>query len=96
MKEREGTLRKQLIDIIQETISEQFADGGYELIDIELKGDSSNRLVRIYLNKEGGITLSDCTEFSKRLSVILDVKDPIQEPYTLEVSSPGGRKKNVP
>jgi ribosome maturation factor RimP len=95
MKEREKTLRKKLIDIINETIDEQFPDNGLELIDIELKGDSHNRLVRIYLDKAGGINLSDCSEFSKRLSVVLDVKDPIKEQYTLEVSSPGGRKKNI-
>lgn len=95
MKKLNETLRKELIAIINETIVEQFPDTGLELIDIELKGDSHNRLVCVYLDKEGGITLNDCSEFSKRLSVVLDVKDPIKEHYTLEVSSPGGRRKNI-
>lgn len=95
MKESKGALRKELIDIIKETINEQFPDKGLELIDIELKGDSSNRLLRVFLDKEGGISLNDCSEFSKRLSVVLDVHDPIKDRYTLEVSSPGGRKRNI-
>jgi ribosome maturation factor RimP len=95
MKEGKATLRQELIDSIQETIAEQFPDKGYEFINLELTGGSANRLLRVYLDKEGGITLNDCTEFSKRLSVVLDVKDLIKEHYTLEVSSPGGRKKKV-
>ncbi len=95
MKRREGTLRKELMAIINETITEQFPQQGIELVDIEIKGETSNRLVRVYLDKEGGITLNDCAEFSKRLSTVLDVKNPIKDHYTLEVSSPGGRRKHA-
>ncbi len=95
MKECTDTLREELIRIAQETIAEQFAESGFELIDIELKSKTDNCLVCIYLDKEGGIILDDCSEFSKRLSVVLDVKNPIKKAYTLEVSSPGGRKKNI-
>jgi ribosome maturation factor RimP len=95
MKRRKAALRKELMAIINETITEQFPRQGLELIDIELKGEISNRLVQVYLDKDGGITLDDCAEFSKRLSTVLDVKNPIKEHYTLEVSSPGGRRKHA-
>jgi ribosome maturation factor RimP len=88
-------MRKELIVIVLETIAEQFPESGLELIDLEFTGSAGNRLVRVYLNKEGGISLDECAEFSKRLSVVLDLKDPIKDIYTLEVSSPGGRKKNI-
>jgi ribosome maturation factor RimP len=46
-------------------------------------------LLRIYLDKDGGINIEDCAEASRHISSILDVEDPISSEYTLEVSSPG-------
>jgi len=46
-------------------------------------------VVRLFLEKEGGITLDDCSAVSRELSDILDVEDFLPENYTLEVSSPG-------
>ena len=48
-----------------------------------------NIYLRIYIEKDGGITLSDCEALSRRVSDLMDEKDPIKEPYFLEVSSPG-------
>ena len=45
--------------------------------------------LRIYIEKDGGITLSDCEALSRRVSDLMDEKDPIKDPYFLEVSSPG-------
>jgi ribosome maturation factor RimP len=59
-----------------------------ELFDIELSG-RDKLLLRITIDKEGGVTLNDCERFSKSLEAILDVEDPIPVSYTLEVSSPG-------
>ncbi len=62
---------------------------GYELVEAALLGRGKRSLLRVFIEKEGGITLNDCEVFSRRLESLLDVEDPIKGPYTLEVSSPG-------
>ncbi len=62
---------------------------GYELVGIEFHPNSVNALLRIYIDREGGITLDDCQAVSQQASSVLDVADPIPGHYTLEVSSPG-------
>jgi ribosome maturation factor RimP len=70
-------------------LAKQVADEhGVELFDIELLG-RGKVVVRAFIDKEGGVTLDDCERFSKSLSAILDVEDPLPHSYTLEVSSPG-------
>lgn len=64
-------------------------DLGYELWHLELAGAGSNRLLRLYIDAEAGITLEDCEAVSHDVSVLLDVEDPITGHYQLEVSSPG-------
>ena len=62
---------------------------GIELIDVEYRRESSGWILRIYIDKEGGITLEDCTAVSHQLGDVLDAKLEREEPYNLEVSSPG-------
>lgn len=62
---------------------------GLYLVDVELKGGRSNPLLRIYIDKRGGISHADCQLVSEQLSAMLDVEDPFPASYTLEVSSPG-------
>ncbi|HEY6290910.1 MAG TPA: ribosome maturation factor RimP [Terriglobia bacterium] len=62
---------------------------GLFLVDVELKGGRSNPLLRVYIDKAGGISHADCQLVSEQLSVMLDVEDPFPGRYTLEVSSPG-------
>lgn len=70
-------------------LAKQVADEqGVELFDIELLG-KGKLLLRVMIDKEGGITLDDCERFSRSFEAILDVEDPIPGSYTLEVSSPG-------
>jgi ribosome maturation factor RimP len=63
-------------------------DLGYELVDIEFRL-GAHSLVRIFIDKQGGITLEDCELVSNQVSGVLDVEDPLPGHYTLEVSSPG-------
>ena len=60
---------------------------GYELVGIE--HDSSQRVLRVYIDSETGIGLDDCSKVSHQVSGLLDVEDPIQGNYRLEISSPG-------
>ena len=62
---------------------------GMEVVLTEIKGGGSRSVVRVFIDRPGGVTLDDCERFSKRLSVTLDVEDWIPSSYVLEVSSPG-------
>ncbi len=63
---------------------------GYELVGVEyLSGYQGGNLLRVYIDNEQGIQMEDCTRVSHQLSGVLDVEDPIQGEYNLEVSSPG-------
>jgi ribosome maturation factor RimP len=61
----------------------------YELVDVEFVMESKEWYLRIYIDKEGGVTLDDCSNVSRLLSDKLDEVDPISYSYYLEVSSPG-------
>ena len=61
----------------------------FELVDVEYVKEHGNYFLRIYIDKEGGIGLDDCQNFSEILSTKLDEHDPIEQTYYLEVSSPG-------
>jgi ribosome maturation factor RimP len=65
------------------------ASEGMALVDVELKGGRSNTLLRVYIDKPGGISHADCQLVSEQLSAMLDVEDPFPGSYVLEVSSPG-------
>lgn len=62
---------------------------GYQLWGLEYVSQGRHSLLRIYLDKKGGVNIEDCTEVSRQLSSLLDVEDPISGEYILEVSSPG-------
>lgn len=61
---------------------------GYELVAVEMSGGDVS-ILRIYIDSEEGVTVTDCAKASRQFSAILDVEDPISSRYTLEVSSPG-------
>lgn len=61
----------------------------FELVDVEYVKEAGTNYLRVYIDKEGGITIDDCEIISRALSDLLDEKDYIDEAYILEVSSPG-------
>ena len=62
---------------------------GLELVDCEFKREGRAMVLRLFVDREGGVALDDCATVSRELSEILDVEDFITAEYTLEVSSPG-------
>ncbi len=60
-----------------------------ELVGIEYISQGRNSVLRIYIDKENGISVDDCSAVSHQISGVLDVEDPIKGVYQLEVSSPG-------
>lgn len=64
-------------------------DEGLELVHVEFVSESHHYFLRLYIDKEGGVTMGDCTLVSRQLADILDVHQIIEVEYRLEVSSPG-------
>lgn len=60
---------------------------GFELVGVEF--DAHQRVLRVYIDREGGVVVDDCSRVSHQLSGLLDVEDPIPGNYHLEISSPG-------
>jgi len=62
---------------------------GYQLVGVEFQGSTQHGTLRVYIDHENGIGVDDCVAISHQISAILDVEEPIQQAYDLEVSSPG-------
>ncbi len=82
-------VEKEITDRVRVIVDPILSDEGMELVDIEYRRESRGWVLRLYLDKEGGVSLDDCTRVSQEFGRILDVEDFIETPYTLEVSSPG-------
>lgn len=77
------------LDRIKTLIEPAVTGEGCLLWDIEMAGGRGNAVLRVYIDKEGGVKVEDCVKVSRQASLILDGEDIIQERYVLEVSSPG-------
>ena len=75
---------------VAEIVAPSIAAMGYELVRVQLMGDRAPVLqVMAERSDRGGMTVEDCAQISRAVSAVLDVEDPIDGTYTLEVSSPG-------
>jgi ribosome maturation factor RimP len=89
-----GSARETLMDRVTEIARRAAERAGVEVWDIELVGAGKNRILRIFLDKPEGITLSDCETVSQYASELLDTEDVMaDDSYQLEVSSPGVERK---
>lgn len=82
--EQDGRLAK-----LTELLDQLLLENGFELFDIEFKKGPRGTLVRVFLDKDGGITVEDCARISRELGSLIDVYELIDGKHTLEVSSPG-------
>jgi ribosome maturation factor RimP len=78
-------IRGKLTQIIEPIVDEM----KFELVDVEYLSEHGRWVLRIYLDKEGGITLDECARVSREVGDLIDVKDIVEHKYVLEVSSPG-------
>jgi ribosome maturation factor RimP len=62
---------------------------GYELVGVEFEGAGGHGTLRVYIDREQGVSLDDCAAISHQISGILDVEEPIKQAFDLEISSPG-------
>lgn len=74
---------------IAQLIGPMLESDGYELVDVEVKGNVRRRIVAIYIHKPGGVTFRDCAEVSYSIQPVLEVSGLLGGDYTLEVASPG-------
>lgn len=69
------------------------AEQGVFLVHAEYKKENGEYFLRLFIDKEGGVGIDDCERFSRAFSERIDALDPIEEPYMLEVSSPGAERR---
>ena len=82
------------LEKIQEIAERVAESSGLEVVEVELRGGGKGRMLRIYIDKPGGVTHDDCSNFSREVGTIFDVEDAVPGgSYTLEVSSPGLDRK---
>ena len=82
------------VDRVREKAERVGASTGLEIVEVELRGGGKARMLRIFIDKSGGVTHEDCANLSREVGTILDVEDVIPGgSYLLEVSSPGLDRK---
>lgn len=74
---------------IRDIIQAQVEEDGYELLQVEMRSEGGAPILRIYIDSPEGIGIEDCVASSRKIAVLLDVENPVEGKYTLEVSSPG-------
>jgi ribosome maturation factor RimP len=84
------------VDRVREIAERVAASTGLEIVEVELRGGGKARMLRIFIDKPGGVTHEDCASLSREVGTILDVEDVIPgASYLLEVSSPGLDRKLI-
>jgi len=81
----QGSIAERIKELAEQTA----IDHGLELVHAEVAGPEGHPIVRLFIDKPGGVTHEDCSDVSHHLGTVLDVEDFIHSAYTLEVSSPG-------
>ena len=91
-----GNSTNQIVERVGEIAERVGASEGIEVVEIQLAGAGKSRLLRIFIDKPGGVSHADCEFISNNVGTVLDVEDVIPgDTYTLEVSSPGIERKLI-
>ncbi|MBP2260328.1 ribosome maturation factor RimP [Pseudomonas sp. BP8] len=85
----EGVQVSSKLEQLQDLLAPVVEALGFQCWGIEFVSQGKHSVLRIYIEKDGGIMVDDCAKVSHQVSGVLDVEDPISSEYTLEVSSPG-------
>ena len=82
------------IERVREIAVQVGASSGVEVVEVDMRGSGGARMLRVFIDKPGGVTHEDCANVSRELSAIFDVEDAVPGgSYVLEVSSPGLDRK---
>lgn len=74
---------------VSDLIAPVLEDMGFELVDVEYVSKHGRWVLRLFIDREGGVTIDDCARVSGEIGDVIDVQDIIDHEYVLEVSSPG-------
>lgn len=77
------------IEHLEAALSPVVTDHGMELVDLEFRAERSGWVLRLYVDRQGGVGVDDCARVSRECSVVLDAEELIKRSFRLEVSSPG-------
>lgn len=83
------SFEENIISNIKELLEPILFEKRLELFDIEFKSQGQKGVLRVFIDKDEGVTIDDCTVISRELGTLLEVHDVIPGSYTLEISSPG-------
>lgn len=89
---RNEVFMKKVSDIVRELAEPVVSAHGCELWDVEYVKEAGGWFLRVYIDKEDGVSIDDCEAVSRALDPILDEKDPVPDSYTFEVSSAGAER----
>lgn len=78
-----------MIEKLEPIVKSACANNGVGLYDIEIKSATKGQIICIYITKIGGVNVDDCIRVNRELSAYFEENEPFNEPYFLEVSSPG-------
>ena len=81
--------KSSVAESIEELVTPVLNENRLELVDIEYKKEGKNWFLRIFIDKEGGVTVDDCSNVSRQIADLIEVEEIVPSSYTLEVSSPG-------
>ncbi len=84
---------KSVNDIVESILKDFLVKNKLELYDVKFEKQGNDRFLRVFIDKEGPVSIDDCEMVSRFLSNKLDKNDPIEEAYYLEVSSPGAERE---
>jgi len=82
-----------MVETLQALLSPVVESEGCELYDLEYVKEGFDRILRLFIDKEEGIDITDCERVSRAVELVLDEQDPISGEYRLQVSSPGVERK---
>lgn len=81
--------KQNTVQRVEEIVTPFAAELGLEIWDVTFKKEGSEWYLRIFIDKEGGVSIDDCVDLTHAVSKPLDEADPISQNYMLEISSPG-------
>jgi ribosome maturation factor RimP len=84
-----------ILNKLEDLVAPELEALGFECVKLEVVGSTGSPVVRLYIDKPGGVSISDCSLVSRSISVLLDKEDPFPGKYLLEVSSPGSDRPLV-
>jgi ribosome maturation factor RimP len=85
MAARVHIVAKRVADLAEPVLDEM----GFELVDVEYLSNFGKWVLRLYIDREAGVSIDDCVTVSREIGDLIDIKEVVTHEYTLEVSSPG-------